>query len=101
MPTPTQSQPRAMPSAFDRFYEAPSPLGAVELAISDAIHGKQSQEFYAELCKARDALTALADAVRLLLPYAEAKASVNEITGWESGAQSAVDSARKTLAIYS
>lgn len=47
------------PSHFALFYASPSPVRALNLAISDAIHSKQSPEFYSNLVAARGALETL------------------------------------------
>lgn len=48
----------AAPSAFDKFYSRPSPIGALNLAICDAIAAKQDDLFYRHLVAARDQLEA-------------------------------------------
>jgi len=60
MKTDLQTHDRRQPTAFDLFYAAPSPLGALNLAIADAVAAKQSDEFYRNLVAARDSLEASA-----------------------------------------
>lgn len=74
--------------AFERFYAAPTPFGALELAVADALHAKMPGEFVRELMAARDAYQAMGHALHEARHYVKLSADANAQTGWATRSSS-------------